>query len=122
MALALDRIDAVSIVGFLALVAASTVLEGVVVATVIGGFALSLSTWRLHGGRPWEALAWLAWVGAAVAVVIVPGTPGVVAFLALLVVGLGLLFGARAGRLPTIWNRDRGSTSDESVDGCGDSR
>ncbi|ADB59703.1 hypothetical protein Htur_0807 [Haloterrigena turkmenica DSM 5511] len=120
MALALDRIDAVSIVGFLALAAVSAAaLEGVVVAAVGGGFALSLSTWRLYGGRPWEALAWLAWVGAAVAVVIAPGTTGFVAFLALVVVGLGLLFGGRLGLLPAIWDRDGAAVGDESVDGPG---
>ena len=121
MALALDRIDAVTIVGFLTLAAASAsaALEGVAVAALVGGFALSLSTWRLYGGRPWEALAWLSWVGAAVAVVIAPGTPGIVAFLALLLVGLGLLFGRRLGLLPSIWGGDREgeATGDDSVDG-----
>ncbi|NUB90942.1 hypothetical protein HTZ84_13120 [Haloterrigena sp. SYSU A558-1] len=119
MALALDRIDVVTIVGFpvLAAASASAALEGVVVAALVGGFALSLSTWRLRGGRPWEALAWLAWVGAAVAVVVAPGTTGTVAFLVLLLVGLGLLFGGRLGLLPSIWDRDGTATSDESVDG-----
>ena len=121
MALALDRIDAVSIAGFLALAAASAsaALEGIVVAALVGGFALSLSTWRLYGGRPWEALAWLAWVGAAVAVVIAPGTMAIVAFLTLLVVGLGLLFGARLELLPPLWggDREREATGEDSVDG-----
>ncbi|QRV16230.1 hypothetical protein JMJ58_04875 [Haloterrigena salifodinae] len=116
MALALDRIDVMTIIGFPVLAAASVsaALEGIVVAALVGGFALSLSTWRLYGGRPWEALAW---VGAAVAVVITPGTLGIVAFLVLLLVGLGLLFGGRLGLLPTIWNRDGTVTSDESIDG-----
>ena len=110
--MALDRIDAVAIVGFAALIAASAALEGVVVAAALGGFALSLSSWRLYGGRPWEALAWLAWVGAAVSIVVVPGgTAFLAAFFGCLVAGLGLLLAARLEWLPDVWSVSR---SDEN--------
>ncbi|SEH12561.1 hypothetical protein SAMN04487967_0863 [Natronorubrum sediminis] len=103
--MALDRFDVVAIVGFVGLVGASAVLEGVLVAAALGGFALSLSSWRLYDGRPWEALAWIAWVGAAVSIVVVPsGGAFLVAFFGCLLVGIGLLFGARLEWLPDIWH------------------
>jgi hypothetical protein len=116
--MALDRIDAVAIVGFAALVAAATALEGVVVAAALGGFALSLSSWRLYGGRPWEAIAWLAWVGAAVAIVVVPGGAALaVAFFGCLLLGLGLLLADRLGLLPAIWDAEEGGDRDEPTNG-----
>ncbi|ELY59039.1 hypothetical protein [Natronolimnohabitans innermongolicus] len=115
--MALDRIDAAAIVGFVALIAASTVLEGVLVAAALGGFALSLASWRLYGGRPWEALAWLAWVGAAVSIVVVPGgAPFVVAFFGCLLGGLGLLLAARLEWLPSIWDATEPAEVDERAD------
>ncbi len=59
--MAFDWIDGMAVVGALALAAAAFTLEGIVVAAAFGGFALSLAVWRLYGGRPWEALGWLAW-------------------------------------------------------------
>ncbi|SDJ97656.1 hypothetical protein [Natronorubrum texcoconense] len=112
--MAMDRIDGVAIVGFAAIIAASTALEGIVVAAALGGFALSLSSWRLYGGRPWEALAWLSWVGAAVVLVIVPGGGAfVVAFFGSLLLGVGLLLADRLDLLPSIWNE----TGVEGVEG-----
>ncbi|MFU8869145.1 hypothetical protein [Natronococcus sp.] len=100
----MDRIDAVSIVGVGTLIAASTTLEAVLVAAALGGFALSLASWRLYGGRPWEALAWLAWVVTAVSLVVpLGGAASTVVFFASLLAGLGLLIGARAGLLPDVW-------------------
>ncbi|QFU82867.1 hypothetical protein [Natronorubrum aibiense] len=111
--MAMDRFDIVAFTGFVGLVAASTVLEGIVVAAALGGFALSLSSWRLHAGRPWEALAWLAWVGAAVALVVSPsGSAFLLAFFGCLLVGVGLFFGSRLGLLPDIWLADRGDGAD----------
>ncbi|WP_019991648.1 hypothetical protein [Natronorubrum tibetense] len=113
--MAMDRIDGVAVVGFAAIVAASAALEGVVVAAALGGFALSLSSWRLYGGRPWEALAWLAWVGAAVALVIAPGGGAfVVTFFGPLLLGLGLLLADRLDLLPAIWH---GTAPEERTDG-----
>ncbi|SIR95950.1 hypothetical protein [Natronorubrum thiooxidans] len=110
--MAMDRFDIVAFTGFVGLVAASTVLEGIVVAAALGGFALSLSSWRLHAGRPWEAVAWLAWVGAAVVLVISPGeTAFLLAFFGCLLVGLGLFFGSRLAVLPAVW-RGEGDDTD----------
>ncbi|WP_049890272.1 hypothetical protein [Natronorubrum sulfidifaciens] len=107
--MAMDRFDLVSTLGFVVLIASSVVLEGVVVAAALGGFALSLSSWRLYAGHPWEALAWLVWVGAAVVLVIAPGgAVFLIAFFGCLLTGLGLLFGSRLGLLPAIWDGDRG--------------
>lgn len=101
----LDRFDAVAVAGFGVLIAASVVLEGAIVAAAIGGFALSLSSWRLYDGRPWEALAWLAWVGPALAVIVVPGgTPFFVVFFGCLFLGLGLLLASRFAWLPDVWS------------------
>ena len=116
--MAMDRIDGVAIVGFAAIIAASTVLEGIAVAAALGGFALSLSSWRLYGGRPWEALAWLAWVGAAVALVIVPGGGAfVVTFFGSLLLGLGLLLADRLDLLPAIWYETAPEGPEERTDG-----
>ncbi|MXV60851.1 hypothetical protein GS429_01940 [Natronorubrum sp. JWXQ-INN-674] len=116
--MALDRFDMVAVVGFGVLVAASTVLEGVLVAAALGGFALSLSMWRLYDGRPWETLAWLTWVGAAVALVIFPGGGTfLVAFFGCLLLGLGLLFASRLELLPDIWRVTEREESDEPTDG-----
>ncbi|WP_306056656.1 hypothetical protein [Natronococcus wangiae] len=106
----MDRLDVVALVGLLGLVAASTVADGVVVAAALGGFLLSLATWRLYDGRPWEALAWLAWVGTAVALVIDPGGALFpVAFFGFMLCGIGLLFGSRLGLLPDVWVAGRDS-------------
>ncbi|TYL40337.1 hypothetical protein CV102_01810 [Natronococcus pandeyae] len=106
----MDRLDVIAFVGFLGLVAASAVVDGIVVAAALAGFLLSLATWRLYDGRPWEALAWLAWVGTAVVLVIDPG--GVVfplAFFGFMLLGIGLLFGSRLDLLPDVWVVDRDS-------------
>lgn len=116
--MALDRIDAVAIVGFAGIAAVSPRLEGILLAAAVGGFALSLSSWRLYGGRPWEALAWLSWVGAAVALVALPGgAASAVGFFGLLLAGLGLLFASRLEWLPDIWRAPADGTGDESADG-----
>ncbi|NKE34480.1 hypothetical protein GWG54_01355 [Natronococcus sp. JC468] len=108
----MDRLDGVALVGVLGLAASSAVLEGAVVAALLGGFLLSLSTWRLRGGRPWEALAWLAWVVTAVAAVLpLGGAPFAVVFFGSMLVGLALLLGSRAGQLPDVWTT--GSDSGE---------
>jgi hypothetical protein len=100
----MDRLDVASIVGVLVLVGASAVVDRLVVAAAFAGFLLSLATWGLYDGRPWEALAWLSWVGSAVVVVVDPGGAAfVVAFLIFLFVGLGLLFGSRLALLPDVW-------------------
>ncbi|AGB36471.1 hypothetical protein [Natronococcus occultus] len=103
----MDRLDGVTLVGVLVLVASSALLEGAVVAAMLGGFLLSLSTWRLHGGRPWEALAWLAWVVTAVSVVLPLGSVAfAVVFFGSMLVGLGLLFGSRTDLLPDVWTME----------------
>lgn len=112
--MALDRFDAVTIAGFGALIAASSILEPTAMAAALGGFALSLSMWRLYDGKPWEALAWLAWVGAAVALVLAPGGFAfAVLFLGLLLTGMGLLFASRLELLPAIWDADRGAVDEQ---------
>ncbi|MDQ2049913.1 hypothetical protein RBH26_05395 [Natronolimnohabitans sp. A-GB9] len=105
----MDRIDAVTVVGSLGIVALSVAfaLETVVVAAAFGGFLLSLSLWRLYDGQPWEALGWLAWLVAAVGVVVAPSGPALV----VTVVGSGLLgaillLGGRYGVLLDVWSVD----------------
>ncbi|THE66211.1 hypothetical protein D8Y22_04110 [Salinadaptatus halalkaliphilus] len=104
----MDRIDAVTIVGCAGLVALAwpVGLAGVVVAAAFGGFLLSLSVWRLYGGRPWEALGWLAWVGAASSVVIQLDSPTrLVAVVGFGVLGVLLLLGGRFDVLVDVWSR-----------------
>ncbi len=109
--MAMDRFDGVAFAGCMLLVAASTVVEGIVVAAAFGGFLLSLSMWRLYDGRPWEALGWLAWVGTAIALVVNPGGVAfLIWFFGSMLVGLGLLFGSRLELLPAIWHADDVST------------
>ncbi|MFC6717389.1 hypothetical protein ACFQGT_05135 [Natrialbaceae archaeon GCM10025810] len=105
----LDGLDIVTVVGICGLVLASSVsdLEGVVLAAALGGFLLSLATWRLYGGRPWEAIAWVVWSGAAAAIVVVPDGPlFLAAFFGPLLLGLALLIAGRTGLLPDIWRAD----------------
>ena len=105
--MALDRIDGVAIVGIVALAASTAALETVVVAAALGGFMLSLSVWRLYGGRPWEALGWLAWVLAAVAAVVGSGGPVfLTAFVGLGRLGVLLLLGGRFDILVDVWSVD----------------
>ena len=101
----MDWIDAVAVVGIVVLAASATALETIVVAAALGGFMLSLSVWRLYGGRPWEALGWFAWVGAAAMVVLGPVNPPVlVAFVIAAVVGAMALLGGRFGILVDVWS------------------
>lgn len=103
----MDRIDAIAIVGIALLVLSPTALEPLLVAAAFGGFLLSLSVWRLYGGRPWEALGWLAWVVAAVAVIVDLG--GMATLVAVVVFGgLGImaLLGGRFGVLVDVWSVD----------------
>ena len=103
--MAIDRIDGVALVGFALLAASATVLEGILVAAAFGGLLLSLSVWRLYGGRPWEALGWLAWVGAAATVVFdLAGAAFLTAFLGFGLVGAFLLIGGRSGYLRDVWS------------------
>ncbi|MWV40875.1 hypothetical protein [Natrialba sp. INN-245] len=103
----MDTIDTVTIVGFAALGIATTIIDGTVAAAAFGGFALSLSCWRVYGGRPWEGIAWLLWVLAALVIVLVPaGTAFLVLFFGCLLGGVFLLFGSRLEQLPDIWSVD----------------
>lgn len=103
----MDRIDVIAIVGIAVLVLSTTALEPLLVTAVFGGFLLSLSVWRLYGGRPWEAVGWLAWVVAAVAVLLDLG--GMATLVAVVVFGgLGVmaLLGGRFGVLVDVWSVD----------------
>lgn len=103
----MDRIDAVAIVGISLLALSTTALEPLLVGAAFGGFLLSLSVWRLYGGRPWEALGWLAWVVAAVTVLLDLG--GMATLVAIVVFGgLGVmaLLGGRFGILADVWSVD----------------
>ncbi|ARS89430.1 hypothetical protein [Natrarchaeobaculum aegyptiacum] len=103
----MDRIDTVAIVGISLLALSTTALEPLLVTAAFGGFLLSLSVWRLYGGRPWEALGWLAWVVAAVAVILDLG--GMATLVAVVVFGgLGViaLLGGRFGILVDVWSVD----------------
>ncbi|GAB3018688.1 hypothetical protein [Natronobiforma cellulositropha] len=113
--MAMDALDYAAVVGILGLVAATQVLEGTLVAVLLAGFALSLSTWRLYGGRLWEALAWLAWVGTAVVTAFGPDSHPVLlaAFFTTMALGIALLFGSRLGLLPDLASDDAG-TSDRA--------
>ncbi|RQH03392.1 hypothetical protein [Natrarchaeobius oligotrophus] len=103
--MAIDRIDVVAFAGLVLLAAASRALEVLLVAAALGGFLLSLSVWRLYGGRPWEALGWLSWVGAAVTIVLDPGgLTFLVAFGGFGLVGGCLLAGGRLGLFPDVWS------------------
>ncbi|OVE84516.1 hypothetical protein [Natronolimnobius baerhuensis] len=105
--MAFDWIDGMAVVGALALAAAAFTLEGIVVAAAFGGFALSLAVWRLYGGRPWEALGWLAWVGAAGTLVLdIGGGAFLTLFLGFGLVGVFLLIGGRFGYLRDVWSVD----------------
>lgn len=104
----MDRIDAVALVGLGGVAAASRVLDPIGLAAVLGGFVLSLSVWRLWGGRPWEALGWLAWLVAAVALVVGGDPVALFAVVVALVVGVGLLAGGRLGLFPTVGGVDPG--------------
>ncbi|MCU4926852.1 hypothetical protein OB905_12830 [Halobacteria archaeon AArc-dxtr1] len=95
----MERFDTVAVVGIAAILLASTWLGQPLAAAVFGGFLLSLSTWQLYRGRPWEAVAWFAWVVAALSVVVFP--PGGLAFwagfLGPVVIGIVVLFASRSG-------------------------
>lgn len=106
--MAMDALDYATVIGLAALVIATRYLEGLLLAAGLGGFALSLSMWRLAAGRVWEALGWLAWVGTAALLVVGPdGNPLVLtAFFVSLLIGVGLLFGGRLNLLPDIWTQD----------------
>ncbi|RQG91484.1 hypothetical protein EA462_05845 [Natrarchaeobius halalkaliphilus] len=102
--MALDRIDGIAFVGFVLVGVAATVLDGALAAAALAGVLLSVASWRLYGGRPWEALGWLSWVGAAVTLVIDPGgLTFLVAFGGFGLVGICLLVGDRLGFLPDVW-------------------
>ncbi|ELY94353.1 hypothetical protein C482_18632 [Natrialba chahannaoensis JCM 10990] len=114
--MALDRIDGVALVGFALLAVASLTLslEQIAVAAASGGFVLSLSVWRLYGGRPWEALGWLAWVGAALALVVeFDLLTFLVTFGGFGLMGAGLLLGSRLDLFPAIWDAETDSGSDD---------
>lgn len=105
----MDRIDAVSLVGLAGVAVAATALDPIALAATLGGFVLSFSLWRLWGGRPWEALGWLAWLVAAVVLVVAPGgDPAALgAVVVAIAVGLGLLVGGRIGLFPSVGRVDR---------------
>lgn len=111
--MALDRIDGVAVVGFALLAVAATALEPIVLAAALAGFLLSLSVWRLYGGRPWEALGWLVWVGAAATLVLdLGGTVFLTAFLGFGLVGVVLLLGGRFGYLRDVWSVESADRED----------
>ncbi|WP_276253927.1 hypothetical protein [Halomontanus rarus] len=112
--MAMDTLDYATVVGFAALAVATRFLEGILVAAALGGFVLSLSVWRLHAGRVWEALGWLSLVGTAVVLALGPaGRPALfVVFLGSMLLGVGLLFGGRTDLLPDIWTREEASVAD----------
>ena len=102
--MALDRLDGVAVGGLAVLIAASLVLDAVVVAAMVGGFVLSIALWRLYDGRPWEALGWLSLVGAAVTLVFgLEHLPVLVAFLGFVLIGTFLLLGSRFDLLLDVW-------------------
>ncbi|SFB72600.1 hypothetical protein SAMN05444422_101507 [Halobiforma haloterrestris] len=106
----MDRLDGVAVAGSLVLAAAATALslEPVLVAAAFGGFLLSLSLWRLYGGRPWEALGWFVWVWTAAVVVLeLPTATFAVAFVGTGVLGAMLLLGGRYDVLADVWTTDR---------------
>lgn len=110
----LDRQDGIAIVGFATIVGLSFVADPAVLSAALGGFLLSIAVRRLYGGKPWEALAWLAWVGAAVAPVLAPGRVAfTVLFLGPLLVGVGLFVASRFELLPSIWGTDRGAVDEQ---------
>ena len=115
--MALDGIDAVAVVGTLALVASTTVLETAVVGAALGGFLFSVAAWRLYDGRPWEAFGWLCWVGAAVSAVLGSGgATFLVAVIGFVVLGIVLLLGGRSGILVDVWSVDGGASNEEMRD------
>lgn len=102
----MDRLDIVAAVGCLALIVASLGLglETAAIAAAFAGFLLSLSVWRLYGGRPWEALGWFVWVWTAMTVVLgLPTLTFFVAFVGTGVLGAMLLLGGRYGVLLDVW-------------------
>ncbi|AFZ74181.1 hypothetical protein [Natronobacterium gregoryi] len=102
----MDRLDVVAALGCVVLVGATwqLPLETGVLAAAFAGFLLSLSVWRLYGGRPWEALGWFVWVWTAVTVVLeLPTATFVVAFVGTGVLGTMLLLGGRYGVLLDVW-------------------
>ncbi len=105
--MAMDRLDWTALVGLLTLAGASVVLEPALVGAAFGGFLLSMAVWRLYGGRPWEALAWVVWVGGAVVLVFSPGGAlFLLLFISSLIGGMGLLFASRRELLPDIWTAE----------------
>ncbi|MCW8173042.1 hypothetical protein D8S78_16685 [Natrialba swarupiae] len=104
--MAIDGIDVAAFVGFAALAVASTTLEGGRRGGC-GRALASISIWRLYGGRPWEAIGWLAWVGAAVTIVLdLAGLTFLVTFGGFVLVGGALLAGSRLGVLVDVWSVD----------------
>ncbi len=100
----MDHFDWIAFAGFVLLTVGSLALEGIVVAAAFAGFLLSLASWRLYDGRPWEAIAWLTLVGSALTIVFgLGGAAFVVGFFGPMFVGVGLLFASRLEWLPDIW-------------------
>lgn len=104
----MDRVDWVATIGFGGVVASAWLfdLEALLLAAILGGFVLSISTWRLYDGRVWEALGWLAWLVAAVALAFgLESSLSFVVFFGSILVGLCLQYGDRFGLLPEIWTQ-----------------
>lgn len=94
-----DRLDLMAIVGILSVAVLSPVLDRPFLAAILAGFFLSVSAWRLYGGRPGESVAWIVWAGAAGGLVVLP--PGLVASTGVVVAFLGgaaVLFASRGVR------------------------
>ncbi|MDJ1431099.1 hypothetical protein [Halostagnicola sp. A-GB9-2] len=107
----MDHFDWIAFAGFVLLTVSSLALEGIVVAAAFAGFLLSLASWRLYDGRPWEALAWLILVGSTLTIIFEPGGVVFVAgFFGPMFVGVGLLFASRLEWLPDIWTVDERAT------------
>ena len=109
----MDRLDGVVLVGTLVLVGSVARLDGLLVATLFAGFLVSVAVWRVYGGRPWEALGWMALAAGAITVVFdVAGPVLWVALGGFLVLGVALIVGERAGALPPIWSDEHGRPND----------
>ncbi|WP_254862426.1 hypothetical protein [Halovivax gelatinilyticus] len=106
----LDRLDLIAIASIFGIVGLSTQVPRPFTAAMLGGLCCSLATWRLYGGRPWEATAWLVWTVAAIGLIVFPpGAASTVGILALIVTGTGLLLADRLSVLPAVWARPVGA-------------